>query len=109
MKRGMLRRVGELARGTGRPKRAAEAETAAAADTKPAAALINAGIVAKDGPTLSTQLLAEARRAGLDLNALAPDELDVFASGGVAGLTRYRQSLWNDEASKRPVQPGVMA
>ena len=82
----------------------AKTETAAAP-----AAPVDAGITVGSAPTISTQLLAEARRAGLDLNTLAPDELDAFASGGVAGLTRYRAKLWDDEASKRPAQPNVMA
>ena len=72
---------------------------------------IDAAVVPAEnpGPTISTQLLADARRAGLDLNALAPDELDAFASGGVAGLTRYRQNLWDDEAAARPPQRNLMA
>ena len=73
---------------------------------------IDAAVVPAENPgppIISTQLLADARRAGLDLNALAPDELDAFASGGVAGLTRYRQNLWDNEADKRPAQPGIVA
>jgi hypothetical protein len=110
MKSGTFTKAGEIvagiARGTGLPQRAAENEPA----PEPAPYVpIDASIAVNDGPTLSTELLAEARRAGLDLNTLAPDELDAFASGGVAGLTRYRQGLWNDEASKRPAQPNMMA
>lgn len=73
---------------------------------------VDAGLKVSTGPeapVLSTQRLAEARRAGLDLNTLAFDELDAFASGGLAGLTRYRAGIWDEEAEKRPAQPNVLA
>ena len=50
----------------------------------------------------------QARRAGISLTSLNPDELAAFNAGGVSGLNQYRQTLWDQEAAKRS-QPGLMA
>ncbi len=82
----------------------------AAAEPPVAAASVTATSAAprpvdSGGQTVSTERLAEARRAGIDLNALLPAELAAFIQGGAPALQKLR---WDSEAASRGTNPNLV-